>query len=97
MSRIAIIQRPPVLLDREASLERALQSVEEAAATGAELVVLPELYIPGYPSWIWRLAPGRDGALSSQLHARLQANAIDLGAGDLQPLCQVARCTTAWR
>ncbi|RMH83935.1 carbon-nitrogen hydrolase family protein [Pseudomonas sp. AOB-7] len=94
MSRIAIIQRPPVLLDREASLERALQSVEEAAATGAELVVLPELYIPGYPSWIWRLAPGRDGALSSQLHARLQANAIDLGAGDLQPLCQVAR---EWR
>jgi len=91
MSKVAIIQRPPVLLDRGATMERAVQSVREAAAEGASLVVLPESYVPGYPSWIWRLAPGTDGKLAGQLHAQLLENAVDLGSGDLDPLCQAAR------
>ncbi|POA21892.1 nitrilase [Pseudomonas sp. FW300-N1A1] len=91
MTMIAIIQRPPVLLDRSATIARAVQSVAEAAAAGASLVVLPEQFIPGYPSWIWRLAAGRDGALMGQLHARLLANAVDIANGDLSQLCEAAR------
>ncbi len=91
MTMIAIIQRPPVLLDRQATLARAVQSVAEAAAAGAALVVLPEQFIPGYPSWIWRLAPGRDGALLGRLHGQLQANAVDLASGDLDDLYEAAR------
>jgi nitrilase len=91
MGKIAIIQRPPVLLDRAATLTRAVQSVAEAAAAGASLVVLPELYIPGYPSWIWHLAAGRDGALMGQLHGLLLANAVDVSSDDLQDLYQAAR------
>jgi predicted amidohydrolase len=48
MSKIAIIQRPPVLLDRSATIAGAVQSVAEAAAAGASLIVLPESYIPDY-------------------------------------------------
>ena len=91
MTKIAIIQRPPVLLDRSATIARAVQSVAEAAAAGASLVVLPESFIPGYPSWIWRLAAGRDGALMGQLHARLLANAVDIANGDLSELCEASR------
>ena len=91
MTRIAIIQRPPVLLDRSATITRAVQSVAEAAAAGAALIVLPESFIPGYPSWIWRLAAGKDGAVIGQLHARLLANAVDITNGDLRQLCEAAR------
>ncbi len=91
MTKIAIIQRPPVLLDREATLARAADWVAEAAAAGATLVVLPETFVPGYPSWGWRLAAGKDGALMGQLHTRLLANAVDLARGELAPLCNAAR------
>jgi nitrilase len=91
MTKVAIIQRAPVLLDRSATIARAVQSVAEAAAAGASLIVLPESYIPGYPSWIWRLAAGKDGAVMGQLHTRLLANAVDIANGDLSQLCEAAR------
>ena len=91
MTQIAIIQRPPVLLDRGATLAKAVQWVAEAAAEGATLIVFPETFIAGYPSWIWRLAPGKDGAVMGQLHARLLASAVDIGGGDLAGLCEAAR------
>ncbi|MDR7285928.1 nitrilase [Pseudomonas corrugata] len=91
MTTIAIIQRAPVLLDRSATIARAVQSVAEAAAAGASLIVLPEQFIPGYPSWIWRLAAGKDGALMGQLHTKLLANAVDIANGDLSELCEAAR------
>jgi nitrilase len=91
MTKIAIVQRPPVLLDHDATLAAAVQWVAEAAAAGATLIVFPESFVPGYPSWIWRLAAGRHGAVMGQLHARLLANAVDVGAGDLAALCEAAR------
>lgn len=91
MTKIAIIQRPPVLLDRSATLAKAVQWVAEAAAEGATLVVFPETFIAGYPSWIWRLAAGRNGAVMGQLHARLLASAVDIGGGDLDELGEAAR------
>jgi nitrilase len=91
MTKVALVQRPPVLLDRAATLRRAVEWTAEAAAAGATLVVFPECFVPGYPSWVWRTAAGRDGVLMSQLHARLLANAVDVQAGDLAPLCDAAR------
>lgn len=47
--RVAVIQASPVLFDKAACLEKALHLTAEAAAGGAELIVFPELFIPGYP------------------------------------------------
>jgi nitrilase len=89
-TKVAVIQKPPVLLDRTRTIAVALASIEEAAGQGACLLVFPEAYIPGYPTWIWRLKPGGDMALSGELHARLRENAVDLAAGGLQPLQDAA-------
>ena len=47
--RIALVQAEPVMFDKAASLDKALELIREAAAGGAELIVFPELFIPGYP------------------------------------------------
>ncbi len=88
--RAAIVQRPPVALDLAASLERAVEWLAEAAAEGARLVLFPETFLAGYPSWIWRLRPGPDLRLANRIHARLRRNAVDLAAGDLDPLRDAA-------
>jgi nitrilase len=89
-AKVAVIQKPPVLLDRNRTIETALASIDEAVRNGASLLVFPEAYLPGYPTWIWRLRPGGDMALSGELHARLRENAVDLVRGDLQPIRDAA-------
>ena len=91
MTKIAIIQESPVLLDREKTIEKAIQLIEKSASVGAELIVFPEAYISGYPAWIWRLRPGGDWGTSEDLHARLLDSAVDIDAGDLKPLCDSAK------
>jgi nitrilase len=91
MSRLAVVQTPPVFLNRAQTLAKAVASVGEAAKAGARLVVFPEAFIPGYPAWIWRLRPGGDMRLTEQLHALLRANAVDLSGEDLAPLREAAK------
>jgi nitrilase len=88
--KVAVCQKPPVLLDLAATMERALATLAEAAGAGARLVVFPEAYLPGYPTWIWRLRPGGDMALGNRIHAELRRNAVDIGAGGLDRLCEAA-------
>ena len=47
--RIAVVQAEPVMFDKKASLEKALAYIEEAASRKPDLIVFPELFIPGYP------------------------------------------------
>lgn len=88
--KVAVIQKPPVLLNRSGTIDAVLASIEEAVGEGASLLVFPEAYIPGYPTWIWRLRPGGDGGLTGEIHARLRENAVDLDGGDLQPVQKAA-------
>src|SRR5512140_196221 len=91
MGRIAVIQKPPVFLNRAETLGNAVSAVGEAVKGGAQLIVFPEAFIPGYPAWIWRLRPGSDLGLAEELHALLLANAVSLDGDDLAPLYQAAR------
>src|SRR5882672_10269139 len=91
MSRVAVIQRPPVFLDRAATLNSAVAAVAEAAQSGARLIVFPETFVPGYPAWMWRLRPGTDLVLTEKLHAQVRTQAVDLAADDLAPLRKAAK------
>lgn len=47
--KAAVVQASPVMLDAEATKEKVLRLIREAAAGGARLVLLPEAMIPAYP------------------------------------------------
>lgn len=90
INTIAVVQIPPVFLDRGRTIERVVDCIETAAERGAALIVFPEAYVAGYPTWIWRLRPGGDGALTGRIHARLLQHAVDLNADGLLPVREAA-------
>lgn len=47
--KIAVVQAAPVLFDKKACVEKAVALIKECAENKAELIVFPELFIPGYP------------------------------------------------
>ncbi|HEY1597370.1 MAG TPA: nitrilase-related carbon-nitrogen hydrolase, partial [Thermoleophilaceae bacterium] len=51
--RVAAIQATPVILDADASVDKAVRLLGEAAEQGVQLAVLPETFVPLYPSNAW--------------------------------------------
>ncbi|MEN8833876.1 MAG: carbon-nitrogen hydrolase family protein [Pacificibacter sp.] len=88
--KLCVIQEPPVYLDLAKTMERACELIGSAAAQGAELIVFPEAWFPGYPTFVWRLAPGAGMGKSDELFALLQDNSIDRINGGLDPLRDAA-------
>ena len=42
-----------VFLDREATVEKAIDTIKEAGEHGTDLIAFPESYVPGYPHGVW--------------------------------------------
>ena len=91
MCRVAIAQCSPVFLDKAATIQKAVSLVNEVATNNANLVVFPEAFVSGYPSWIWRLRPGGDWNDNEKLHSMLLSSSISIDSDDLQPLYDAAK------
>jgi nitrilase len=89
--KISAVQQPPVYLDLERTMERAIDLVAQAAADGCRMIVFPEAWFPGYPTFVWRFSPGADMGKTDDLYARLLANSIDRSKGGLAPLQEAAK------
>jgi nitrilase len=70
----AAVQATPMFLDRDATVDKAVALIREAASNGAGLLVFPETFIPTYPDWVWRATPW-DGP-SGPLYQRLLENSV---------------------
>jgi len=88
---VGIAQIAPVWLDRRATLDKVIGWIGEAAAQGCELVVFGEALVPGYPFWVERTDGARfESALQKTLYRHYVAEAVNVGAGDLDDVCAVA-------
>ena len=72
--KAAAVQAAPVFLDREASVEKACSLIETGGQNGADLIVLPEVFIPGGPYWAWHMGMGEGLRFSAELYR----NAVDV-------------------
>ncbi|WP_413719887.1 carbon-nitrogen hydrolase family protein [Silicimonas sp. MF1-12-2] len=89
--KVAVVQQPPVYLDKAKSIERAVELIGEAAGGGCSLIVFPETWLPGYPTFVWRLPPGAGMTKTDELFALAQANSVNLAKDDLAPVKEAAR------
>jgi nitrilase len=49
--KVAIVQYPPMYMDKEESLEIACDAIIEAGREGAELIAFTETWLAGFPFW----------------------------------------------
>lgn len=75
--RVAAIQATPVIMDAEASVEKVVALLGEAAAQGAKLAVLPETFVPLYPSNAWGADAARFGRWD-ELWEQLWQQSVDV-------------------
>jgi aliphatic nitrilase len=85
--KAAAVQASPVYLDLEATVDKTVALIGEAARNGAQLVAFAETWIPGYPYWAW---------LGSQAWAlgwvqRYHDNSLDLRSPEAQRIRDAAR------
>ena len=90
--KVALAQIAPVWLNKEATLDKVMRSVTEAADNNAELVVFGEAFLPGYPFWLaYTEGAAWDLKVNKELHAHYTKNSIQIEAGELDGLCQLAK------
>ncbi|MHC5908345.1 carbon-nitrogen hydrolase family protein [Streptomyces sp. S6] len=85
--RVAAVQAEPVWLDADATVEKTIALIEDAAAQDVELLAFPETWIPGYPLFLWL------GAVAGQVPyvARYHANSPTVDGRHLTAVRQAAR------
>src|SRR4051812_7849273 len=92
MTRVAVVQAAPVILDREGTLEKTVRLGGEAAAGGAQLVLFPEAFVPAYPRGLsFGVTVGNRSAAGRQLFARYFNTAVEVPGPAMERLGAAAR------
>lgn len=95
--RVAVVQAGSIPYDTEATLAKAANSIADAAAQGARLVVFPEAFIGGYPKGadFGALVGSRTPEGRKQFR-RYFESAIDVPGAATEQLGEAARAHSVW-
>lgn len=85
--KAAAVQASPVFLDANKTVEKAISLIEEAAGNGAQLVVFPEVFVPGYPYWNWITDP----VTGSEWFDRLVRASVFVDGPEIAKICAAAK------
>jgi nitrilase len=95
--RAACVQAEPVVLDREATIERLAELTAEAAANSAQLVVFPETFVAVYPSSVWaRHFAGWADERAKGAFAAIARSAVSVPGPAADRLGEIAREHSVW-
>jgi nitrilase len=94
---VACVQAEPVVLRRDATLDRLAELTAEAAANGAGLVVLPEAFVPAYPSSAWAKAlAGWGDPRAKAAFAQLARESVEIPGPAADRMAEIAREHGVW-
>lgn len=82
---VGVVQAAPAYLDLAGSVDKAVHLIAQAAQAGARLLAFPELWLPGYPWWIWL-----DGEERAALDQRYREQAFTHGSSAARAIAQAA-------
>lgn len=95
--KVAAVQAAPILFDREATVEKAVQLIDEAASEGSQLVLLPEAFIPAYPRGLsFGMVVGRRSSAGRDLWQRYWENSVDVPGPATEKLGEAAQRANAY-
>jgi nitrilase len=95
--RVACVQAEPVILDRDATIEKLAELTRDAAAGGAQLVVFPETFVPAYPSSRWAKAlAGWADPRAKEAFALLRRESLEVPGTAERRLGEIAREQGVW-
>jgi len=94
---VACVQAEPVVLDREATIDKLERLAAEAAANGAQLVVFPEAFVPAYPSSVWaRALAGWSQPGAREAFALLARESVEVPGAAADRIGAAARAHGIW-
>lgn len=85
--KVACVQAAPIFMDLEATINKTIRLIEEAAQKGAELIAFPETWIPGYPWFLWLDTPMANLSKVYQYHQ----NSLELSSTAAQSIQEAAK------
>lgn len=90
MTTLHIIQDTPPLFELETALEIARKAIRTAGEKGADLVVFPETWLGGYPSWVFGMA-GWDSEEARHWFGKLVVSSLVLDSSHADALRLAAK------
>jgi nitrilase len=84
--KAAAVQTAPVFLDTNATVEKTVRLIREAAGNGAQLVAFPEVFVSAYPYWSWL----GDPLQGSRWFERLARSAIEIPGPEISKIAEAA-------
>lgn len=95
--KIALVQEEPVMFNKKASLNKALQCINEAAIQKPDIIVFPELFIPGYPVGMnFGFSMGKRSEEGRKDWKRYYDASVVAGETEFQQLAEAAQKTGAY-
>ena len=89
--KVGLAQIAPVWLQREATIDKVVTWINDAAGQGCALVAFGEALVPGYPFWVERTDGAKfESDLQKSLFAHYVRQGVCIEDGDLDPVCKAA-------
>ncbi len=88
--KVAAAQLTPSFLNKTKTVDKAINAILEAGKNNAKLIVFPEVFISGYPDWVWSIPAHKTERLNN-LYVKLVENAVSIPDSTTDKLCKAAK------